>query len=79
MCSVHTKRQRRVNVYINVMLTGGTFDLSDGYSDGQNGLHTHFGLQRSIFYVDGNVNVMGSLGVDEPLERKRVHVLASNM
>ena len=47
--SVHTEQLRHVNVSFNVMLTGGTFDLSDGNCEGQNGLHTHFAYQCSVF------------------------------
>ena len=60
---IHTQRPRHVNVNINVMLTGGTFDLFYGNCDGQNGLHTHFTHQRSVCYVD--VTLTG--GVNRPL------------
>ena len=43
---VHTKRNHHVNV--NVMLTGGTFDVFDGNCDGENGLHNHFARQSSV-------------------------------
>ena len=30
-----------------VTLISGTFNLSDGHSDGENGMHTHFSRQRN--------------------------------
>ena len=44
------------------MLTGGTFNLSDGNCDGQNGFRTHFACQRIICYIDMTVMV----GVNRP-------------
>ena len=50
-----TKQHHHINVKINIMLMIGTFDLSDGHCDTQNGLHTHSARQRGVFYVDGDL------------------------
>ena len=49
--------------HTNVTLKGGTFDLFDGHCDGQHRLRTDLRVNVTVlFYVDGDVDVMGSLG-----------------
>ena len=42
------------SVTITARLIDGTFDLSDGHCDGQNGLHTHFACQHNVCYSDSD-------------------------
>ena len=50
---------------IAIALMSGPFDLFDGHSNKQNGLHTHFAHQCNICY--GHM-VTQSLGVNEPFD-----------
>ena len=48
-----------------VTLTGGTFDLFDGYCDGKNGLHTHLPVSIAFLTV--------ALGVNRLLRKQSSH------
>ena len=55
---IYIERRRHTNV--------NKFDLFDGYCDGQNRFQTHLRVNVAVlFYVDGDVDVMGSLAVNK--------------